>query len=340
VLELCEKGPLSGLLRTARDAGQDAIAFGVPQLLVYAGGAAAGMVYMAGLGFVHRDLAARNVLVDGKDNAKIADFGLAREQNYGAYDAVTVRPLPLKWMSPEAIEYARFTTASDVWSFAVLVWEVMSMAAIPYTTIRNAGLCQALQIDGYRLPAPEGCPAQIYELLLECWNLEASGRPSFAQIETRLRASKFELSLAPASPPQQPTDATAPVVFDGSEADYAADVDGHHEVQQEVDYDCGEVGAKAVAGTYDESLAVDHTYDHSVVALAGGHGDGELSAVINGGYIGESLVTQASEFTTSAGYEIPVDETPTHTDGPIIVQASDIYVLQGSGFRARAESSC
>ena len=195
VLELCEKGPLHSLLATAREAGQDATAFGIPQLVVYAGGAAAGMVYMAGLGFVHRDLACRNVLVDGNDTAKIADFGLSREQTYGTYTAVTNRPLPLKWMSPEAIEYVRFTTASDVWSFAVLVWEVLSMAATPYPTIGNSGLCHALQIDGYRLPAPKGCPAEIYELLLECWNLEASSRPSFAQIEERLHAIDFKSTV-------------------------------------------------------------------------------------------------------------------------------------------------
>ena len=90
-------------------------------------------------------------------------------------------------------------------------------------------------------------------------------QPAYAEVDY----SKFESSLAPASPPRQPTYATTLVVFDGSEADYAA---GTHQQADSSNYDYGEVGARAVAGTNDESLAVDHTYEYDVVAMVGGHG--------------------------------------------------------------------
>ena len=189
VLEHCEHGALDSFLTEARIGGQDVLSFGVHRLLVYTGGVAAGMVYMSGLGFVHRDLAARNVLVDGNDTAKIADFGLSREQTYGAYNAVTARPLPLKWMSVEAIEYVRFTAASDVWSFGVLVWEVLMLAEKPYSDIPNVELVTALKVEGRRLPAPAGCPAAVYDLLLECWCLDPTTRPTFPQIEARLHTA-------------------------------------------------------------------------------------------------------------------------------------------------------
>jgi serine/threonine protein kinase len=77
VLELCENGELRKLVRKCQ--------FSTKEKLMFTYGAARGMEYLAGLGFVHRDLAARNVLVDGDMNAKIADFGLSRDTEAGAF---------------------------------------------------------------------------------------------------------------------------------------------------------------------------------------------------------------------------------------------------------------
>ena len=92
-------------------------------------------------------------------------------------------------MSVEAIKFTRFTAASDVWSFAMLVWEVMTLAEAPYSAIPNVELVTALKVEGHRLLAPAGCPASVYGLLLECWHLDPNARPTFPQIETRLHTA-------------------------------------------------------------------------------------------------------------------------------------------------------
>ena len=103
-------------------------------------GIAYGMQYLAEMSFVHRDLAARNVLVNSQLVCKIADFGLSREISAegNAIDggAYTTRggKIPVRWTAPEAIAFRKFTSASDVWSFGIVMWEVMSYGERPYWT--------------------------------------------------------------------------------------------------------------------------------------------------------------------------------------------------------------
>ena len=121
-------GALDTLLQQARESGQSAADFGPRLLVSYAAGIASAMQYLSSLGFVHRDLAARNALVDSKQQARLADFGLSRRvddaNGENAYMSVTTRPLPMRWMAPEAIELKRYNTETDVWAYGVLVWEV------------------------------------------------------------------------------------------------------------------------------------------------------------------------------------------------------------------------
>ena len=100
-------------------------------------GIAYGMQYLTEMSFVHRDLAARNVLVNSQLVCKIADFGLSREisSEGNALDggAYTTRggKIPVRWTAPEAIAFRKFTSASDVWSFGIVMWEVMSYGERP-----------------------------------------------------------------------------------------------------------------------------------------------------------------------------------------------------------------
>ncbi|XP_028394329.1 ephrin type-B receptor 3-like [Dendronephthya gigantea] len=156
------------------------------QLLGMARGVASGMNYLSEIHFVHRDLAARNVLVNDMMLCKISDFGLSRElettntQSVGEYETSGGK-IPIRWTAPEAFKFRIFSTASDVWSFGILLWEIMSFGQRPYWEWDNFKVMEDVD-NGYRLPPPHNCPHGIHCLMLHCWKAERSERPSFAQI--------------------------------------------------------------------------------------------------------------------------------------------------------------
>ena len=148
-------------------------------------GASRGMVYLSLLGYVHRDLAARNIILDKDLTPKITDFGLSRETEEDFYRVQTGGKIPVRWTAPEAILYRKFNTASDVWSFGVLMWEVMTFGQVPYGDTDNFTIMEELQ-KGYRLPAPDSCPSVIYNLMLRCWSEDPDHRPSFTNVQESL----------------------------------------------------------------------------------------------------------------------------------------------------------
>ena len=88
---------------------------------------ASGMKYLSEMNYIHRDLAARNILVNKDLVCKVANFGLSREIENDSNDGIYTTKggkIPIRWTSPEAIIYRKFACSSDVWSFAVLAWEV------------------------------------------------------------------------------------------------------------------------------------------------------------------------------------------------------------------------
>uniref|UniRef100_A0A671N3A2 Tyrosine-protein kinase n=1 Tax=Sinocyclocheilus anshuiensis TaxID=1608454 RepID=A0A671N3A2_9TELE len=140
------------------------------------------MEYLEANNFVHRDLAARNVLVSDDNIAKVSDFGLTKE----ASSTQDTAKLPVKWTSPEALREKRFSTKSDVWSYGVLLWEIYSFGRVPYPRIPLKEVVPRVE-KGYRMEAPDGCPAAVYDLMKQCWTLDPAGRPSFRLLCEKLQ---------------------------------------------------------------------------------------------------------------------------------------------------------
>ncbi|XP_025998898.1 ephrin type-A receptor 7 isoform X2 [Astatotilapia calliptera] len=177
VIEYMENGSLDAFLR--KHDGQ----FTVIQLVGMLRGIAAGMRYLSDMGYVHRDLAARNILVNCNLVCKVSDFGLSRviDDDPEAVYTTTGGKIPVRWTAPEAIQYRKFTSASDVWSYGVVMWEVMSYGERPYWDMSNQDVIKAIE-EGYRLPAPMDCPPGLHQLMLDCWQKDRAERPKFDQV--------------------------------------------------------------------------------------------------------------------------------------------------------------
>ncbi|NWX90918.1 FRK kinase, partial [Nothoprocta pentlandii] len=147
-----------------------------------------GMAYLESQNYIHRDLAARNVLVGDHNVYKVADFGLARVfkvENENIYEPKHETKLPVKWTAPEAIHCNKFSIKSDVWSFGILLFEIITYGKMPYAGLAGHQVIQMLD-KGYRLPQPSNCPKRLYDIMLQCWKAEAKERPTFETLQWQL----------------------------------------------------------------------------------------------------------------------------------------------------------
>ncbi|XP_030217550.1 protein-tyrosine kinase 6b [Gadus morhua] len=184
ITELMQKGNLLSFLR-----GREGGALEAEPLIDMAAQVADGMAYLEEKNSIHRDLAARNVLVGENYICKVADFGLARIIKEPFYITLD-RKIPYKWTAPEAISHGKFSSKSDVWSFGVLLYEIMSRGGTPYPALSNQEVYQQVT-TGYRMPAPPSCPKAIYSIMTECWQADPRSRPDFKELCVRLGCGTY-----------------------------------------------------------------------------------------------------------------------------------------------------
>ncbi|KAM6388171.1 tyrosine-protein kinase Fes/Fps isoform 2-T2 [Pluvialis apricaria] len=182
VMELVQGGDFLSFLRS------EGPHLRVKELIKMTENAAAGMEYLESKHCIHRDLAARNCLVTEKNVLKISDFGMSREEEDGIYASTGgMKQIPVKWTAPEALNYGRYSSESDVWSFGILLWEAFSLGAVPYANLSNQQMREAVE-QGMRLDPPEQCPEEVYRLMQRCWEYDPRKRPSFSTIHQDLIA--------------------------------------------------------------------------------------------------------------------------------------------------------
>ncbi|KAG5891988.1 hypothetical protein JTB14_007736 [Gonioctena quinquepunctata] len=192
VVEYAPHGNLRDFLRQHRPSSGYELAVGEKKdkktltqkdLVSFAYQVARGMEYLASRRCIHRDLAARNVLVSDDYILKIADFGLARDIHCNDYYRKTTDGrLPVKWMAPEALFHRVYTTQSDVWSYGILLWEIMTLGGTPYPSVPSVEKLFQLLRNGHRMEKPPCCSLEIYMLMRECWSYQPTERPMFSEL--------------------------------------------------------------------------------------------------------------------------------------------------------------
>lgn len=145
-------------------------------------GIAKGMCHLSKVKCVHRDLACRNVLLGKNLIPMVSDFGLARDiYESGAYETTSGGKLPVRWMALESLEDYSYTSESDVWSYGVVLWEIQTRGQVPYAALGGQEIVRKLR-RGERLPKPDGCSDEIYDIMLTCWKANPKERPSFEEL--------------------------------------------------------------------------------------------------------------------------------------------------------------
>lgn len=182
VLELCENGTLLDYVADNTRRLDDSM------LLTFCHDVSSGLHYLSSRRIVHRDVAARNVLVDSAMHCKVSDFGMStalvsESDDYAANYVKMQGELPVRWSSIEVLTEAKYSKASDVWSFGILTYEVMSRGGQPYGEFATLAEAAERIKSGYTMKCPDGCRREVYDrVMAPCWQANASLRPGFGQL--------------------------------------------------------------------------------------------------------------------------------------------------------------
>ncbi|XP_078450794.1 tyrosine-protein kinase HCK-like [Lampetra fluviatilis] len=177
VTEFMENGSLLDYLKSTEGS-----TLPMPKMIDMAAQIAEGMAFIERKNYIHRDLRAANILVNEQLASKIADFGLARIIEDNEYTAREGAKFPIKWTAPEAINYGSFSIKSDVWSFGILLTEIITFGRIPYPGMSNSDVIRQLE-RGYRMPCPEQAPKQLHGVMMDCWKERPEERPTFEYLQ-------------------------------------------------------------------------------------------------------------------------------------------------------------
>ncbi|KAL9924357.1 tyrosine-protein kinase Drl [Glossina fuscipes] len=151
------------------------------------------MEHLHNHGVIHKDIAARNCVIDEQLRVKLCDSSLSRDLFPLDYHCLgDGENRPIKWMSLEAIQKKHYNEGSDVWSFGVLMWEMCTLAKMPYSEIDPYEMEHYLK-DGYRLAQPFNCPDELFTIMAYCWASMPAERPTFTQLQICL--SEFHTQI-------------------------------------------------------------------------------------------------------------------------------------------------
>ncbi len=131
-----------------------------------------------------QDLAARNIYVDQNELCKIGDFGQLKElpKDGDAYYTVPeASKIPIRWCSPEYLTERKCSSASDVWSYGILLWEMANPGKLPYENYKHKDIISKIKL-GYTLNIPHTYPKEVQDVIRLCWKRNPSERPSFLYI--------------------------------------------------------------------------------------------------------------------------------------------------------------
>lgn len=185
---------------------------GAKRLTVMALDVARGLSYLADMKYVHRDVACRNCLVNAQRVVKLGDFGMARpmyESDYYRFNRKGM--LPVRWMAPESLGLGIFSPASDVWSFGVLLYEIITFGSFPYQGLTNNQVLDHLK-NGNTLVIPNGVKPQLEGLMNACWNPSYKKRPTASEVAEfisnypRLITPSLDVPLASVQMPETDSD--------------------------------------------------------------------------------------------------------------------------------------
>ncbi|XP_019410215.1 PREDICTED: mitogen-activated protein kinase kinase kinase 12 [Crocodylus porosus] len=187
IMEFCAQGQLYEVLRAGRKV--------TPSLLVdWSMGIAGGMNYLHLHKIIHRDLKSPNMLITYDDVVKISDFGTSKELS----DKSTKMSFAgtVAWMAPEVIRNEPVSEKVDIWSFGVVLWELLT-GEIPYKDVDSSAIIWGVGSNSLHLPVPTGCPDGFKILLRQCWNSKPRNRPSFRQILLHLDIASADVLSTP-----------------------------------------------------------------------------------------------------------------------------------------------